>query len=62
MSTVSLEYSFVSDACKPLQHSERACVDPMNTIQQDQLSLQSSIHKGRGPPGSVSIGKSVSLL
>lgn len=52
----------VCDSHRPLQYSERASVDAMDAIQEDQLSFQSSGHQGRGPPGSVSIWESVSLL
>lgn len=34
----------------------------MNAIQENQLSFQSSVYKGWGPPGSVSIWKCVPLL
>lgn len=52
----------VCDSYKPLQYSKCARIDPVDAIQDDQLSFQGSIHKGRGPPRSVSVGKSVSLL
>lgn len=56
------EFFCVCDSYKPLQYSKCARVDPVDAIQEDEISFQGSVHKGRGPPCSVSIGKSISLL